>query len=70
MPGRGGEQRTGARQGREGAPSQNWTEGPGMEPLEGLEGHKAVLERFSRVREGEQEGEAGERAGERSEVGG
>lgn len=67
MPGRGGEQRTGAQQGREGAASQNWTEGPGMEPLEG---HKGVLERFSRVREGEQEGEAGETAGERSEVGG
>lgn len=71
MPGRaaGGKQRTGARQGRVGAPSQSWTQSPGVEPVEGLEGHKAVLQR-SRVREGEQEGEAGETAGERSEVGG
>lgn len=40
-----------------------------MEPVEGLEGHKAVLQR-TRVREGEQEGEAGETAGERIELGG
>lgn len=40
-----------------------------MELVEGLEGHKAVLQR-TRVREGEQEGEAGETAGERIELGG
>lgn len=53
-----------ARQGWVGDPSQSWTESPGMEPVEGLEGHKAVLRR-TRAREGEQEGEAGETAGEK-----
>lgn len=68
------ERRAGAGTGRElgrdgGSPFPKLDRGSGMEPVEGLEGHKAVLRR-SRARDGEQEGEAGETAGERSEVGG